>query len=824
MKKGTMKKLAVILTSVLLTSSFSAMLPAAEDAGVSVSEETVLLTGEEIVAGDAGEMIVPAAGENEVIDFEEQETPALTTDDDTLAMEDLADDFLEDEPLTDPAAGDDLLLIDEEIPEAAEEESLTEDELSEDVLSEDELPEDEADAEALPGEEVLAEDELSEEMTEEGLLLQAGPTPDELSKQLWYTYEGETVKKQVTGNTLYINQIKGDLNVYVLKQNLKNLYNGYDVTQVEFRYYTKDNEVVSGMLSPPDTTPDAEGYFSDYLPKGTVYSYDVKYFKFSVTYKDSSNVTYIKESAPFTVKDFGNIGNDSWHDYGNVTWEYDRDKNEITISGSGEMIEDHTSDQMKAIRNYFKSRHTYDDLDIPPAKVVFKPGVTSIAPYLFWNTGATDVILPTTGLTKIEEGAFCFANLKTIVVPDSVTEIGTSAFKSAVLESLKLPSKLTEIPDEMCDHSEALKSVTIPDGVTKIGDKAFRYCIALTSIQLPSKLKEIGEDAFADCMTLKSITIPEHVTKIGAGAFSGCDVLEKVTLPKDLKEIGEFAFWASPKLQEVIIPEGTTTIGRKAFFGCAGLKKIVIPASVKTIGEDVFKDANKDLVIVTPDGSAAAVYAKSHGIKCVVDQLQKLEKTILSKKDIKNVSGAVFNKMKVRAAQVGPKYVQLKWTRVKGATYNIYGALRTGTFKKIATVAKGKNSYKHPGLKKNKFYKYIVVAYDASSDAKTIKSISPTIVVPTAGGTYRKIASVSINKGNSTIKKNKTLKITAKAQAKAGSGKQLKIYRKVQYESSNKNIATVGAIGKITAKNKGSCFIFAYAQDGTFKKIKITVK
>ena len=49
-------------------------------------------------------------------------------------------------------------------------------------------------------------------------------------------------------------------------------------------------------------------------------------------------------------------------------------------------------------------------------------------------------------------------NLKTIVIPNSITTVGTYAFSGC----------------------KSLTSVTIPEGVTSIGDFAFRYCYSLT--------------------------------------------------------------------------------------------------------------------------------------------------------------------------------------------------------------------------------------------------------------------------------------------------------------------------------------------------------
>ena len=46
---------------------------------------------------------------------------------------------------------------------------------------------------------------------------------------------------------------------------------------------------------------------------------------------------------------------------------------------------------------------------------------------------------------------------------------------------------------------------------------------------------------------------------------------------------------------------------------------------------------------------------------------------------------------------------------------------------------------------------------------------------------------------------------------------------KVKWSSSNKSVATVKK-GKVTAKKKGKCTIYAYAQNGVYTTFKVTVK
>ena len=46
----------------------------------------------------------------------------------------------------------------------------------------------------------------------------------------------------------------------------------------------------------------------------------------------------------------------------------------------------------------------------------------------------------------------------------------------------------------------------------------------------------------------------------------------------------------------------------------------------------------------------------------------------------------------------------------------------------------------------------------------------------------------------------------------------------IRYESTNANIASVSKKGVVKAKNKGACYVYAFAQNGICKKIKVVVK
>lgn len=77
-------------------------------------------------------------------------------------------------------------------------------------------------------------------------------------------------------------------------------------------------------------------------------------------------------------------------------------------------------------------------------------------------------------------------------------------------------------------------------------------------------------------------------------------------------------------------------------------------------------------------------------------------------------------------------------------------------------------------------------------------------------------------KNKVSLKKGKTYKLGAKAIAQS---KKLKVkkHRAIAYESSNKKVATVSGKGVIKGVGKGTCYVYAYAQNGVCKKIKVFV-
>ena len=194
----------------------------------------------------------------------------------------------------------------------------------------------------------------------------------------------------------------------------------------------------------------------------------------------------------------------------------------------------------------------------------------------------------------------------------------------------------------------------------------------------------------------------------------------------------------------------------------------------------------------------------------------------------KDPAGTVFNKLRLQSAKQTRNSVTVKWAKASGAKkYILYGNLsgKKHGMKKITSTSK--TSFKvtkvaGAKLKAGKYYKFIVVAVDADD---SVVSASKVIHVATKGGKAGNYKSVSTKakKNKVTIKKGKTFKLKAK-QIKANKKLKVSKHASLRYETTNKGIATVSSKGVIKGKKKGTCYVYAYTQSGTHKKIKVTVK
>ena len=139
----------------------------------------------------------------------------------------------------------------------------------------------------------------------------------------------------------------------------------------------------------------------------------------------------------------------------------------------------------------------------------------------FYQNATVKRITVSSGITSIGNRIFedC-NNLKSVVLPNTVTSIGEYAF--AINESL-------------IGAVHGLEQITIPSSVKSIGDYAF-CATKLTEITVPASVTSVGEYVFRDCARLKTARIDSSM--IGAFIFTSCSALSSLTISANCKSIG----------------------------------------------------------------------------------------------------------------------------------------------------------------------------------------------------------------------------------------------------------------------------------------------
>ena len=205
-----------------------------------------------------------------------------------------------------------------------------------------------------------------------------------------------------------------------------------------------------------------------------------------------------------------------------------------------------------------------------------------------------------------------------------------------------------------------------------------------------------------------------------------------------------------------------------------------------------------------------------------------VDKAIKESKSEEGPDGSSFIPLKFRMVKSAKSYIKCKWTKPSGTKKIVlYGNICGSKYqmKKIATLSGNSYTLKKINgkkLKKGTYYKIMIVAYDTNN---TVLSASKVIHIATLGGKVGnwKAIKTKIKNNKATIKVKKSKKIVAKL-IPASTKATVKKHRSITYESSNPAIASVSKKGIIKGIKKGTCEVYAYAQNGVFVKIKVKVK
>ena len=180
--------------------------------------------------------------------------------------------------------------------------------------------------------------------------------------------------------------------------------------------------------------------------------------------------------------------------FGNgVIWEYDADTKTLRVSGSGDMPDFESSEDVPWIASRASVK-----------SIVVENGVKHIGDLAF----------------------YCFTALEEVELADTVESIGKSAFAfSTSVENIALPTSLKTIGERAFEGCTALNTALVPASVETIGAHAFSSCKSITVAAVLSDV-EIPEEAFFNCIAMEDLFLNPAITEemVAETAFKGCAI------------------------------------------------------------------------------------------------------------------------------------------------------------------------------------------------------------------------------------------------------------------------------------------------------------
>ena len=245
--------------------------------------------------------------------------------------------------------------------------------------------------------------------------------------------------------------------------------------------------------------------------------------------------------------------------------------------------------------------------------------VVAIGDSAFENRTDLRTVMIPDSVTRINIGAFsgCI-NLANITLSKRIEKIGENAFYNCdSLQSVEIPKCLNDvyarydsiyIPNGVFNECSNLKTIIFEEGSTVIADALFRGCDGLESVTIPNTVTQIYGYAFADCRNLKNINISDSVTVLGENAFQNDTSITEINLPDSITALGRGVFSGCDRLKSIVIPDSVTNIGISAFSECKNLESVTLSKELEKIGENAFYNCDSLQSIEIPK-SLKDVYA-----------------------------------------------------------------------------------------------------------------------------------------------------------------------------------------------------------------------
>lgn len=293
---------------------------------------------------------------------------------------------------------------------------------------------------------------------------------------------------------------------------------------------------------------------------------------------------------------------------------------------------------------------------VPQTKeaITFADTVETIAAGAFYKSQVRTVVVPAT-VTTIEQGAFTgVVRLEELTVPfiggsrtntdnDYMMYIfGGTVSKS---DSIQADGTYSYTTGSRSCTPTSLRKLTISEDISFIGEFAFAYLTEVTEINFTGTVTYIDDYAF--CQTgLTELVVPSSVTRIGDYAFAAMSELVNAVIPGSVGgNLGIYLFRECSSLETVVFGEGVTRIPAYCFilsgskdeksgdtFYYSKLDSVTLPSTLQSIGEAAFAYAGTRYI------GEGSTYGNLKFILPAASDLRVIEKNAFYRASVKSLT------------------------------------------------------------------------------------------------------------------------------------------------------------------------------------------
>lgn len=259
----------------------------------------------------------------------------------------------------------------------------------------------------------------------------------------------------------------------------------------------------------------------------------------------------------------------------------------------------------------------------------------------------------------------------------------------------------------------------------------------------------------------------------------------------------------------------------------------------------VLTDAEAEYGKLEADNEAAESKAKIDAARKAYDELSKEAKAVITKEQYKALADAesTYTKLeksaenKANTLAMNSKFsiktgksIKISWGKVKDADgYDVYlaycGKGKVTLVKSTKSTSVKISKLMKKAIDQKKDVKCYVVAYKKVNGKK--QQIGKSKVFHAIGKENKAVTEpkkIQLKKTSYVLTAGKKATIKATIVKKNKKIPMINHTEKFRYATTDAKVATVSKDGKITAKKKGTCYVYVYAVNGCAKKVKVTVK